>query len=114
MVWLELFSDRDAQVTWAGGYQAISEHDVMVATILKSDYLADFDFEGWGLRSHPCVTTEEFLVLLEFNAWFKRRLPALANSWVALQNQGAWMEILNKAREVRQRLGWTGPSESRF
>jgi len=114
MAWLELYSDRDAQVAWAKGYQARPEHDVMVSTVLKTDYLADFDFEGWGLRSHPCVTDEEFTELLEFTACFRRRLPALADSWAELQRQPAWMEILNKACEVRQRLGWTSPSESQF
>jgi hypothetical protein len=114
MAWLELYSDRDAQLAWAKGYHARPEHDVMVSTALKNDYLADFDFEGWGLHSHPCVTDEEFSVLLEFTVFFRRRLPVLADSWAELQSQPEWVEILNKAGEIRQRLGWTSPSESQF
>jgi hypothetical protein len=114
MAWLELFSDKEAQVTWAKGYQIRPEHDVMVSMVLKYDFLAEFDFEYWGLHSHPCVTDEEFPALLEFTAYFRRRLPALSDSRAELQSQPEWLEIVNKAVEVRQQLGWARASESLF
>ncbi len=85
-------------------YQADSQSDI--GPELLAWWCEDIYSEDARERLLGALTVREGQALEEFNVYIQDRLEAIPDSFEEMQDCEEWVEIVEKAGEVLEKLGW--------